>query len=606
MLLKIKVVLVFIFIFAFLLAQDAEETIFSSEDGTYHPTELIETLSSLKNSPLNINNASRIELTQLPWFSELDIGKIIKARKAKPISSWKELQNIGINEITISEIKDYIIFKDKPGLKLNQRTRGEYSESKDNFESTLKYYQRTLFEYDKFSFGFLSQKDEGEKDPIDFYSYFIEYNGDKTLKQGVLGKYRLAAGQGILFAPKLGMSKSSAATSVAIKKYKTIKPYTSSYEIWELEGAAANIELGNFEIIPFYSYTKLSANLDSLLNITSFNESGLHLDVEKKNNVKETIYGSSLNYNWEHNSLGLVYSSFKFEHEFKDPQKAAEYNAVGFNFLLHQNTFPTFGELAQADDKLAGLIGTKFGDNKLRHLVLFRYYEKNFPTWHGNPFSTQSKFDNEVGLYYGITLIPFARTKINCYFDLWDFPETRYFEKMPTVGSEQFLQVETRFKTNTLRLTLQHKDKEKYLSLDEARIRDFERTLLRADWWQMLGNLRLKTRCELAAEYLEEENIYSRGILVYEQVRLKCEKLQIITQITAYHSDTQPFNVKHYVYENNVDGIMQNTVLSGDGICSYLLVKWKLPPHFELQFKISDHWYKKDKLRMYLQLVSRF
>ncbi|MCD4698506.1 MAG: hypothetical protein K8S16_19945, partial [Bacteroidales bacterium] len=577
-----------------------------SEDGTYHPTELIETLSSLKNSPLNINNASHIELTQLPWLSELDIGKIIKARNKKPISGWKELQNIGISEITISEIKNYIIFIEKPWLKLNQRTRGEYSECKDNYESTLKYYQRTLFQYDKFRFGFLSQKDEGEKDPFDFYSYFAEYKSNSSLKHSVLGKYRLAVGQGILFAPKLGMSKSSAATSVAIKKFKTIKPYTSSYEIWELEGAAVNIELGNFAFIPFYSSTKLSANLDSLSQITSFNESGLHLDVEKKDNVKETIYGSSINYKFKDNSLGFVYSGFKFDHEFNDPQKAAEYNAIGFNFLLNQNTFPTFGELAQADDKLAGLIGTKFGDNKLRHLILFRYYEKNFPTWHGNPFSTQSKFDNEIGLYYGITLVPFSRTKINCYFDLWNFPETRYFEKMPTVGSEQFLQVETRFKTNTLRLTLQHKDKEKYISLEETRIRDFERTLLRADWWQILGNLRLKTRCELAAEYLEEEKIYSRGILIYEQAKLKWEKLQIIAQITAYRSDTQPFNVKHYVYENNVDGIMQNTVLSGDGICSYFLIKWKLPPHFELQFKISDHWHMKDKMKLYQQVVSRF
>ncbi len=172
------------------------------------------------------------------------------------------------------------------------------------------------------------------------------------------------------------------------------------------------------------------------------------------------------------------------------------------------------------------------------------------------------------------------------------------------MGSEQFLQVETRFKTNSLRLTLQHKDKEKYISLEKARIRDFERTLLRADWWQILGNFRLKTRCELVTEYLEEEKIYSRGILVYEQAKLKWEKLQIITQITAYRSDTQPFNVKHYLYESNVDGIMQTTVLSGDGICSYLLIKWKLPPHFELQFKISDHWYKKDKLRLYLQVVK--
>ncbi|MCK4655132.1 MAG: hypothetical protein KAU01_11880 [Candidatus Cloacimonetes bacterium] len=600
MLLKIKVVLAFIIIFTFLLAQDAEETILSLEDGTYHPTELSETLMSLRQLPLNINNASSIELTQLPWLSELDIGKIIKARNTKPISGWKELRNIGINEITISKIKDYIVFREKPGLKLNQRTRGEYSESKDNFESTLKYYQRTICGYKDLKLGILTQKDEGETDPIDFYSYFVEYKSNSFIKHTVLGKYRLAFGQGIIFAPKLGMSKSGAATSTPVKKSFPIKPYTSSYEIWELEGGTVQCNYRNFSIIPFFSSTKLSANLSDN-KITSFNQSGLHLDEDKKDNVKETILGTALNFNFGTNSFGVNFSQFEFDHEFKNPDWSNKYQAFSANFILNRDNFPSFGEIAFADDKFAGVIGTKFGENQFRHLLLFRYYEKNFPTWHGNPFSTQSRFDDEVGLYYGITLLPFKRTKINCYFDVWNFPETRYFEKMPTVGSEQFIQLETHFKTNSLRVTLQHKSKEKYISLDHAKIRDFDRTILRVDWWQMLGNICLKTRCELVAEYLQNEKIYEKGILAYEQLKWIIEDFEIIAQIAVYHSD-----VLHYMYESNVDGIMQNSILQGDGIYSYMLVKYNLLENMELQFKVSDHWYSKDKMRLYLQVVSRF
>ena len=598
---RFKIILILLIFYASLLSEDSEEKLFSFEDETYHSTELSDLLQSYKKKPININTAAENELALIPWLSEKDIQKIISYRVSNKITNLKDLSKIGIDEITVNELSDYITFGASIKLKLKQASRVEFHQPKQYLPSTLKYFQKTILTLNNYKFGFISQKDEGEKDPLDFYSYFMDYSSEHYLKKLLIGKYRLALGQGILFAPKLGMSKSGAATSVPVKKFNLIKPYTSSYEIWELEGAVANIDLSAFNIIPFFSRTSISANLDTLSHITSFNESGLHLDDTKKNNVREMIYGLATKYSLTDHSFGLNLAKIYFDHQFSNPARENEYTAISADFMINKSSFPTFGEIAYSQQRIAGVIGSKFGENELRHLLLFRYYEKDFPTWHGNPFSSQSRFDNEVGLYYGMTIIPFEKTKINCYFDLWSFPQTRYFEKMPSVGSEQFIQIERKFDTNSLRISVQHKDKEKYISLDESKIRDFERTTFRADWWQNLDNFRFKTRCDIVTEFLANDDIHRSGILVYEEIKWKIEKLTLIGQISVYHSD-----ILHYMYEHNVDGIMQNSILKGDGAYSYFVFKYNIFKDIELQFKVSDHWNTKDKMRLYLQVISSF
>ena len=591
-----------------LFADEGEEKLFSREEDTYHSTELSEILESIKKQPFNINRVPRLELEKLPWLSENDIDLILQSRKDEKINNFSKLSEIGINEITVSELKPYISFVTEKQFNITQISRVELQEKNKELTSSLKYYQKTLVNSNYLNLGFVSQKDEGEKDLFDFYSYFIEYHSDSFLQKAILGKYRLAFGQGILFAPKLGMSKSAEATNIPIKKYKTLKTYTSSYEIWELEGITSRFKFGRFELTPFYSSTKLEANLDDTDKITSFNLTGLHYEKEDKGNVRENIWGTDLKYRFQKSYIGFDFVHQKFDKEFADPAKKNNFYAFSTNFYLLKNKFPAFGEIAFIEDKIAGVLGAKWGEDKLRHLLLFRYYEKNFPTFHGKPFSSQSaNFDNEIGLYYGITLLPFRKTKLNIYFDVWKFPETRYLEKMPTTGSEQFLQLEIHSQKNGFRFTLQHKDKDKNKTLEDvSKVRNIERTLFRFDWWQQLAFVRLKTRCELVTEYFPQEEIFSKGILAYEQLKWKTGKLELLAQIAVYRTDTEPFKVLLYMYENNVDGIMQNSIFSGDGVYSYLLLKYQILRNSEIQFKIADAWNTPEKMKYYLQIVCKF
>jgi len=598
---KQSFVLIFLLISFLLLAEDGEENIFSLEGETYHSTELSDQIEYLSKHPININTASKTELEKLPWLSEQEIELIIFHREKINYTKIRDLKNIGINYITISEIKKYITFQSKIPMKLEQRARLEYQNKNNDKPSSLKYYQRTFCNYGKFKIGFLSQKDEEEKNLLDYYSYFLQYKNDTFLKKLILGKYRLAMGQGILFAPKLGMSKTASATSTPQKKHSIIKPYTSSYEIWDLEGFTTKIGTNKLSIIPYFSYTKLSANLEND-KITSFNLSGLHTDISKKDNVTEKIFGTTFQYKFAENKIGINFSKLKFNKQFADTNLADKYFAGNLFFQLNALRIPFFGEVAIADKKTAFVSGFKFIDKNFRQLFLIRNYAKNFPTWHGHPFSSQSDFDNELGFYYGITFLPASKMKVNCYFDLWRYPQTRHFEKMPTIGAEQFLQLEKRFSSKSLRFTLQNKTKEKYISLsDNAKIRPFQRTTMRADWWLNFCDLRFKTRLELVSEYLREEKIWEKGFLTYQQIKANYCNWEIIAQLSAFHSE-----VLHYMYENNVDGIMQNSILSDDDFYYFLLLKCEVSNNFEVQAKYANRFLKKDSMKFYLQILTKF
>jgi hypothetical protein len=588
--------------FVFLLfCDEGEEKVFSTEDDTYHSNELSDILENLRKNPININAASQKELLQIPWLSEEDVDLMIRARSKGKIKNAKHLITLGIDEITVSDIEPYIIFAKSSASSVEQITRFEAKEKYLEEANFLKYYQRTVFKKAGWNLGFLTQKDEKEKELLDFYTYYLQYSSSRFLKKIILGKYRPAFGQGIIFAPSLGVSKTASATSTPIKNYNPLKPYKSSFEMWESEGVSANLGVGNVEFIPFFSKTKLDANVNDDEKITSFPESGLHVTDSFKDKVDETFFGSVFRFKSKKNEIGILVSKHNFDHEFEDSNLNNDYAAYSSFFKMNLGLYPMFGELSAADGKYAGILGIKFGESKFRQVLLLRYYEKYFPTWHGNPLSAQSSFDNEMGMYYGITLVPFAKAKMNIYFDIWKYPQTRYFEKMPSVGNEEFIQLELNRNPHNFRFTFKHKNKEKYISLDESGIRDFERNMFRVDWWQDQGNFRMKSRLEFTSEFLREDRIFEHGILAYQQIKYKTGNLEVVAQVSVYHTE-----VLIYMYENSIDGIMQNSIFSGDGIYSYLLFKYNVFKHFEMQFKISDELIEENKMRLYFQMITRF
>ena len=286
--------------------------------------------------------------------------------------------------------------------------------------------------------GFITEKDQGERNILDFYSYYVHWQGHKWLKQAIIGNYQLYTGLGILMNSKLGSSRTITSAGNNLRLRTTVRPYKSAYESWFMKGFCTEFQFGRLKLLPFYSQASLSANLDSG-KITSFNETGLNYNPEKKHNVKEMIYGLFTGYETDRYSFNLGFLHQEFDHQFVDSLMSNSISSCAFSFDLRNNILPLTGEIVWSNNKFATIIGLSHRTNNFRQQIIFRKYEKYFPDWHGNAFAASSSFPNEEGIYYGFTCTPFKTLKLSFYFDLWKIPETAFFEKMPTTGNEVML-----------------------------------------------------------------------------------------------------------------------------------------------------------------------
>jgi len=568
---------------------------------TGEPEESDLALTHLAEEPLNINKASRSELEMLVWLSNSQIEDIILYRKHNNILHRSQLEEIGIGKTILDRISRFISYKQAVDLNIINLTRIDYAEKDHSFRSCLKTYNKTLLNYGSFSAGFIAQKDSGERDLIDFYSYFISGEDLGIFKKIIVGKYQLKSGQGILFNSKLGSSKSTASTSSPLKKRSALKPYTSSYESWALEGASTEISIGNLKFTPFYSVTKLSATLADD-KISSFNESGLHYNKENKNNVSETIKGAQLEVDSKDHLGGILFSRTSFSLDFADPDIQQQYSAFSCYTSLFKMSAPISAEVAFAAKKWSGIIAFRAGNADFRQLFLYRHYQNGFPDWHGNPFSSQSSFDNQQGFYYGLTLKLFGWMKLNFYVDLWKYPETRYFEKMPTAGNELMLNVEYRLPDkNKLVLLFKQKNSEKYFVLDIGKIRNMQKNYFRLDWKQETGHIQFCTRISYVTEYISDDKYFANGLLLAEILKFRSGKVSCTCQVAGFSS-----NLLLYLYEYDVDGKMSTCALKHNDTYYNFLISYRLFPYLTFQFKISGLLANKDKSTLCFQIKNNF
>jgi hypothetical protein len=563
--------------------------------------ELNDELARFKEDPLEINICTLAELQCLPWLNTDQINKIIEYRKKVWISRDQQLIDLGINEITLNEMKDFITYKTRSESHFRNSIRTELHRSKIEKTSCLKIFSKTIISRGGLEAGFISQKDESERDILDFYSYYLLLKHNGILQKAIVGKYQLRTGLGILLSSKLGTAKNNYAAGYQLKSKTQIKPYTSSYEIWDMEGLCAEFKFSTLKFIPFFSLTSLSANLESD-RIISFNETGLHIDLNKKNNVKELLFGVLINYETQNFNLGFNYYNQNFDHKFMNPEINNKVSACSFYFDLFRSTLPIQTEIALADGRISLLSNLTVKSGKFRHQLIYRDYQNNFTDWHGKPFAAKGSFPNEKGFYYGITYSPVNQIKFNFYYDLWQCPETGYFEKMPHAGNEILFNCTIKLpEENLLKIQFKQQNKEKYISLKESKIREQQKNNIRLDWIQRSELLKFQTRLEYGSKYLTEEKIYSGGYLFSQLLKFKSEFFTSALQIGCYDSD-----VLLYLYEYNVDGAMSNAILSGNDIYFNLLISVVPKQFLKLQSNISGTIKNNDKMKICFQIMTSF
>jgi hypothetical protein len=581
--------------------EEQMEKLFSTEEETYKITELYNHLQNLKKNKLSINDAKYQDLIMLPWLSPEQVEKIIQSRTQNSIDSKNSLKKAGIPDETIEEILPYISFGKSSPIYSQNRIRAEYKFDSE-YNSPAKFYQKHSISWKNCKLHFLSQKDEGEKDFFDFYTGSFSAERLGLFDKIIIGNYRLAFGQGIFFAPKLGLSKGGNATHQPVKHFSNIKPYTSTNEVYSLWGSSIKLKIGKLGIIPFYSDYKLDANVENgyikSIDITGFHRT--ETEKEKKDKVREKIYGAHLYYG-NTSQIGFTALHTKYNLPFSDSHFKQEQSIFGLDYNLKYYNFNFFGEGAAANKKGSYLLGIFWEKENFENLIIYRNYDRYFPAFHGNPFHTGGNFDNETGIYYGISFRPFAHSKLDMYLDIYKFPKQKSRENMPTYGFDKFLQFEKSWKTSKMRFTLHQKQSERWRTIsEESKIYQIERNTFRLDWWQIINpKIEIKMRGEYTFHQYKNADKYDTGILFYQDFKFMFSpKLTNHIRICQYHTD----DIILYMYENDLDGIMLNSQFKGDGIFGYILLKYDFGKHFSLQMKYAEKIWKEKELEKAQQI----
>lgn len=600
-------------------------------------TPYIEDLERILEAPLNINNASRSDFEQLHFLSSFQIEKLLAYRKqVGQIFSIYELPTIeGFTTEVVANLKPFVLFlppDETPKTYLQQEIDLRYNqvlEKASGFianENGEKAYSgirpAMLLKYraqkgEKLKFGLTADNDSGENffggsNPygFDFYSAYFGYQGKKLLKQVYLGDYQVKTGQGLIQWSNYGIRKSVDATNVR-QTGQGLRANTSTDENNYLRGAAASFELGNLELVTYYSNTNVDANIltedasGKVMEVSSLQTSGYHRtegEQYDENALNIQLAGANLKYRLNRFSIGLngVYSRYNAPLVLSDQL----YNAYNFNgeknynvstdFLWVLNRINFFGEAAMSESGgkaiLTGLEAQPA--NEVAFSLLYRNYAPDFHSIHGTSFGESSKNSNEKGLYTGLSVYPFSHIKVSSYLDVYDSYWMKYSTTGPVHGTDMVLQTDY---TPTEKLNMYIR-----LKSEKNSEKSSDKIPVRPDLYQQINRARFQINWQ-AAEFLElrfrtEWSGYTKGdstdtgLLVFADVLAQpVEKLSVTARLAWFNTDN--YDSRIYAYENDVPQYFYIPAFYNKGLRYYLNCRYRIAEGLTAYLKVSQLLY---------------
>ncbi|MBC5993640.1 hypothetical protein [Pontibacter cellulosilyticus] len=609
-----------------------------------------ETLFQYYQRPINLNHTTPEELASLFILSRPQIASFFKytAENGKLLSIY-ELQAIpDFDLLTIYQLVPFV-HVDDAGLNADQRPLWQRVIGEDNnalilrYERTLqqrrgympldtngrassryagspdKLYMRYRVSHTRdYSLGITAEKDAGEEftwSPtthrygFDFYSAHLQLYNKGKFKTIALGDYQLQIGQGLLLSSGYSVGKGSETITTVSRANLGIRPYSSVLEYAFFRGGAITYTLGKVDITGFYSNKLIDANVqaqqDTLSRFsdffTGFQTTGFHrtlTELANKDQVREQIYGSNLNFLSDDRSLTVGLTAIG-THYSSPVQKAgapyqrfefggtSNYN-IGTNYSYTWQNVYLFGETAVSK---SGGMGTVNGfianlSNKVELAMVYRNYARHFHTFYGGAFGEATRNINERGLYTGIKLKPFAKWELTAYYDRFRFPWLRYRVDAPSQGDEYLVRLY--FKPNRQSsLYAQFRTESKGLNAaNNTTSIDYVAQTLRRNYllyyeFAPTKTVTLKSRVQFSS--YEQESPQQTGYLIAQDFNFNFGNVRLSTRYSIF--DTDSYDTRQYVYERDVLYAFSIPAFSGKGTRVYALLQFSL-------FRNMDVWVK--------------
>ena len=579
-------------------------------------------LYTLHESPIDLNNTSDEELTQLYFLSPQQIDAILAYAYRHPFESLYELRLIP--ELADYEIRDLLPFVYINRAALNSETINTdalYAKeifakahhelltridarNIEAYEGTDPIYTQFRYRFDfrrRVTFGVQLRRPAGGFARDLQYGAYLQLN-DITphLHTLVAGNFQASFGQGLVLAPVFHAGKSMYVTSVGQQREGL--RYYSSVDGEGLHGAGATLrwewnKTTRLDVSALYSMRH--ANDSTWHHLLGANLTLRHKKLQVELTAIENLWSDSIH----------PYTNAKYNrHYFRGRNQAV----IGASFRYNHGWFDMFGEVATAQNHqitndqspitkshwgFGTIIGSRFyPTNGISLLALYRYYSPYFDNALGYAFSETSRLGDENGGYLGFDITRLRNWRFIGYGDIFYFSGYKYGlgDATRTLGYDAMAEIQYSWSKHpsfqggdggrlSLRLRARQKGDATYS------------TRAQFDWAQGSWSLRTTAEANIIPSKLSTLNSQlTYGYTIFQDISYSLplrEGRGLGLRLRLQGFDAREWANRIYTYEHDVLYAYSIPAVYGLGGRAYLCLRWQIIPQLALYFRASETVY---------------
>ncbi len=600
--------------------------------------ELLDVLQELRRHPVRIATASERELLEIPLLSAADAALIVARRNAgAPVGSADELAAL-IGADNAGRVAPYLSFAPpEPRRRVPAGAAGQSAGAGQAVSGSLsgRYYRelpprkgietgkyagpnRALYDRVEVSgpdwgVSLLQESDIGEPDAGDFRSFSVHAERLGPVSRAVAGNYRVGFGQGLLLGQGRYFSKGTDAVDGVLTYASSLRPYTSSAEESFMQGGAAAIAAGPFEMTGFVSRGRLDATVTDGV-ATSTSATGYHrtaAEQARKDALGLDAEGLHLRWRYQADGLDAQVGGTVMTYRYGMPVSwlagaDAARQARSLDAGMVWRSVQGFGEIAfsEAPDAMSWIFGLQAQIAPgVTGVVSVRQYGRAYFSPFAGAFAERgTDGSDEEGYYLGISAKISRSLQVGASYDIFRFPELDSSLPLPSTGHDARLYVTWKpapgLEWNGL---YQHRQRESSESgTEDGGWMQYAVPVLKTTNRVQLGLDAKASRVVLFTTKGEYRSVgqggattggeqVEHGWLWFGQTRATFGSLSAVTRVTCF--DTDSYDSAVYAYEPDLPSVYSLGMYYGNGQALFVMLDWRPMGNLHLAGKYEIVWY---------------
>ena len=573
----------------------------ATEVGEVDYEQLQTDLYALHETPIDLNNTSEEELSQLLFLSPQQIDELLAYADKHPFESLYELRLI--SSLTDYQIRNLLPFVEISRSRDNETTtiypkevfaRAQHeiiarvdARNIEAFEGTDPVYVQTRYRFDyqrRVVFGAQLRRPAGMGAQGLEWGAYLKLRDIGCLHTLVAGNFQASFGQGLVFAPVFHTGKSAYVQSVG-QTTEGLR-YYSSVDGEGLHGAGATFRKNwskTTRLNASVLYSLKRANDSTWQHIVGANLTLRHKRLQVELTAAEKIYSDSIR---PYRNTGYN------QHYFRGYNQTV----IGVSARYNYGWFDLFTEVATTQNKEWGfgtLVGSRFYPTDGVSLVaLYRYYSPWFDNDLGYAFSETSRLGDENGGYLGFDVTRLKRWRFSGYADVFYFSGVKYgIPYSPSLGYDAMAEVQYHSPISN------HQSPITVLLRLRARKKGDAATYsarFQFDWSHAGWSLRTTADANLTNQSTIS-NLQSQipyGLSLAQDIGYAFSQAPVALKGRLQFFDAREWANRIYMYEQDVLYAFSVPAVYGLGGRAYLCFQWQIIPQLALYFRASETIYQ--------------